>query len=484
MIHKLLTCRKYYIGFSFLVFMSCLTPKVSTDVTMKPLPTDFSMTADSVNASNDAMVNWKQYFSDSVLVNLIDTALINNLDYLTALQKINASRAQVKYAKGLSAPKVDAVAVAGQERFGDYTIDGVGNFDTNLSPNITDEQQIPNPVPEYYLGFHSSWEVDVWSRLKNKRKAAAANYLATIEGKNWIITSIITEVATTYYELLALDNEIEIIDETIELQEEQIEIVSIQKEAARANELVVNQFKALLLNYKILKLDLTQKVIQTENKLNYLLGRYPQEIYRDKSMLDSITLTNVQIGIPSDLLNNRPDIKKAEHELTATKANLRAARAAFYPSFNITAMLGLHSFNPTYIFSPQSIAYNAFGSMIAPLINQSAIKAHFRTAKAEQVEAMYNYQKSILTGYVEVYNQMTYIDNLNKMYILQNQKVNLLSKSIETASELFLTGRATYLEVIITRTATLNSKLDLVDIKKKQLTAAVNIYRALGGGWN
>lgn len=465
-----------------LVFVHCTAPKSTPEASLKTLPKMYVNNSDSLNV---AAINWKKYFTDSILVSLIDTALVNNLDVLIAYQKINASRAQVKYAKGLSAPKVQGVVNAGGEKFGDHTMSGVGNFDTNLSPNITPDQKVPEDVvPEYFLGLQSSWELDVWGKLKNKRKAATATYLASVEGKNWVVTNLITEVATTYYELLALDSEIKIIDETLELQKNQLEIVRVQKEAGRANELAVNQFQAQLLQSQILRLELRQRLIQTENRLNYLLGRYPQPITINSTTFTAALPTEIQVGIPSQLLSNRPDIKKAELELKASKANVRSAKAAFYPSFSITATLGLNSFNPDFVFSPTSLAYNAFGGLITPLINQSAIKAHYRTAKAEQIEAMYNYQKNILNGYVEVYNQMVYISNLSERYDLKYEQVGVLTNSIETASELFLTGRATYLEVILTRSATLQSKQQLIEIRKEQLTAIVNIYRALGGGWN
>jgi multidrug efflux system outer membrane protein len=482
MIQRLQKNKSIYWGLTGLLFACCMVPKSGPEASLKALPKIYANSSDSGNVGK---INWKQYFTDPVLVDLIDTALVNNLDVLIAYQKINASRAQVKYAKGLSAPKVNGAVVGGGEKFGDHTMTGVGNFDTNLSQNITPDRQVPdNVIPEYYLGLQSSWEVDVWGKLRNKRKAATAHYLATVEGKNWVVTNLITEVATTYYELLALDSEIQIIDETIELQKNQLDIVVVQKEAGRANELAVNQFQAQLLQSKILRLELGQKIVQSENHLNYLLGRYPQPITIDTTSFTAALPTQIQVGIPSQLLNNRPDIKKAELELKASKANVRSAKAAFYPTFSITAALGLNSFNPNYFFNPTSLAYNAFGGLVTPLINQSAIKAHFRTAKAEQVEAMYTYQKNILNGYVEVYNQMVYINNLSQIYDLKDQEVKVLTTSIETASELFLTGRATYLEVIVTRSATLQSKLQLIEIKKKQFTAIVNIYRALGGGWN
>jgi multidrug efflux system outer membrane protein len=460
---------------------ACVSSKSKIDLSTVALPQKYMNATDSVNV---AFINWKEYFEDPLLVGLIDTALKNNFDVLIAYQKIKSSQANVKYAKGLSAPKVQGAVVAGGEKFGEYTMTGVGNFDTNLSHNINDNQKVPDVVPEYYVGLKSSWEVDVWGKLKNKRRVATANYLATVEGKNWLVTNLISEVASTYYELLAYGSESLIIAATIKLQEDQLSIVKIQKQVGRANELAVNQFQAQLLQSQILKLELTQKIIFTENKLNSLLGRYPQTINIDTEKFDAAVPTQIQVGIPTQLLNNRPDIKKAELELKASKANLRAAKAAFYPSFNITSALGLNSFNPNFIFSPQSLAYNAFGGLITPLINQSAIKANYRSAKAEQIEAMYTYQKNILNGYVEVYNQLVYINNLNQIYELKNQEVAVLTTSIETASELFLTGRATYLEVIITRSATLQSRLQLIEIKRKRFNTVVNIYRALGGGWN
>ena len=483
MIHSFRKNKSIYFGLAGLLFVCCTKPKFNPEASLKVLPKTYINSSDSTNV---ATINWKQYFTDPILINLIDTALINNLDVLIAYQKINASHAQIKYAKGLSAPKINGRIVSGGEKFGGHTMTGVGNFDTNLSKNITSDKHVPDDgaVPEYYLGLQSSWELDVWGKVRNKRKAATATYLASVEGKNWIVTNLITEVATTYYELLSLDSEIRIIDETIGLQKKQLDIVVIQKEAGRANELAVNQFEAQLLQSKILKLELNQKIIQSENQLNSLLGRYPQPITIDSASFTMVLPTEIQVGIPSQLLSNRPDIKKAELELKASKANVLSSKAAFYPSFSITATLGLNSFNPSYIFNPTSLAYNAFGGLITPLINQSAIKAQFRTAKAEQVEAMYNYQKRILNGYVEVYNQMVYINNLSQIYDLKNQQVKVLTASIETASELFLTGRATYLEVIVTRSTTLQSKLQLIEIKKKQFTAIVNIYRALGGGWN
>ena len=469
-----------YLLVTALVYTACTTAKQSPQDSLAPLPSTYANTADTANV---ASIDWRAYFKDSTLIGLIDTALGNNLDVQMAYQRILVARANVKRARGASAPSVSAAASAGQQNYGDYTQEGVGNYDTNFSPNVSDDQHMSPDLKDLYVRLETSWEVDVWGKLKNRRRAATAKFLSSVEGRNWVITNLIAEVATTFYELLALDYELSIINETIILQSNQLSIVETQKEAGRANELAVKQFEAQVLHSQGLQIEISQRIIEAESRLNYLLGRFPQPVERDVNHFIHTVPEQVMVGVPSNLLSNRPDIKQAEYELKATKANVKAAKAAFYPTLTITGALGFRSFNPDYFITPQALVYNIFGGLVAPLVNQSAIKASFRTAKAEQVEAMYNYQKAILNGYIEVYNQLIYIKNLDKIYDLKNQEVVILTTSIETASELFLTGRATYLEIIITRSAALQARLELINIKKRQFNSVVNMYKALGGGW-
>jgi multidrug efflux system outer membrane protein len=465
---------------SIFSLLNCAPTKVSTEDAGKKIPENFLDKKDSTSSGN---VNWKKYFSDNTLLSLIDTAIVNNFDLLISMKRIEMARSNVKFSKGQYLPFVSGNIAAGQRRFGKYTMDGVGNYDTQFSPNITQDQIIPEHLPDYYAGLQSSWELDVRGKLRNKKKAAVARYLASIEGKNWVLSNLISEVASTYYELVALDIELDIIRETIVLQKDQLEIIELQKETGRANELAVKQFKAQVLNSQSLEINLLQEITENENKLNFLLGRYPQPIKRDKESFSKSISTELKLGIPTNLLANRPDIRQAEFELSATKASLNAARAAFYPSLTINAGVGFQTFNSKFLFDPQSVAYNAFGGIIAPLINMSAIKAEYRNAKANQYEALYNYQKTIINGYVEVYNQLVAINNLEKIYSLKNDEVNYLTEAINTSSELYLTGRATYLEIIITRKNALQSRLELIEIKKRQFYSNINIYKALGGGW-
>jgi outer membrane protein TolC len=189
-------------------------------------------------------------------------------------------------------------------------------------------------------------------------------------------------------------------------------------------------------------------------------------------------------GFPSQLLANRPDIREAEFKIEASKFDLQAAKAAFYPNFNITASLGFQAFNPEFLFSsPASIAYSVFGTLVAPIINMNALKAQFNTAQANQLTAMYHYQKTVLNAYVEVANQLVAIQNLQEINLLKTQQNALLKKSVGTSGELYRTARATYLEVLLAQQNALQSNIELIGVIKQQRLSAINIYKALGGGW-
>ncbi len=468
----------FTVGLAMLVIAGCKSTKIIPQAENKPLPSSYSIGSDSTNA---AAISWKEYFSDQNLINLIDTALANNFDALIALQRIQAANANVLFNKGALLPRTEVGARAAVWRFGLYTQEGAGNSTTPIYQG----EIVPTNLPDYLVGFQSSWEADITGKLRNRKKAAIARYLATVEGKNWFITNLVADVATTYYQLQALDNELEIIKENILLQENAVSVVTTQKQANAANELAVEQFTAQLLNTKSLAVEIAQQILVAENRLNFLLARLPQRINRERTLFAQPIPAQIQTGVPSDLLRNRPDIKQAELELMAAKADVKAARAAFYPSLNINGSIGFQAFKPDLLFTtPQSFVFTLVGGLSAPLINRSAIKANFKGATAYQAELLYQYHKSILNGYVEVYNELNNINNLQKIYLLRNEEVNVLSQSIETSSELFRTGRATYLEVLLSQQNALNARLDFIDVRKRQLISNVNIYKALGGGWN
>ena len=268
------------------------------------------------------------------------------------------------------------------------------------------------------------------------------------------------------------------------IQKNALEIVKVQKEAAVVTDLAVKQFEAQVFNSQALASGIQQKIAESENKINFLLARYPQKIERDKSSFISLTPKFMQVGIPSDLLKNRPDIKQAELELFATKCDVEAAKAEFYPSLNINGGMGFQAFKASYLFmTPQSLMYSIAGDLMMPVINKAGIRAAFNNANAIQMEALYNYQKSILNGYVEVTNELSNIQNLEKAYQLKSQEVNALNSSVDLSNELFRSARANYLEVLMAQRDALAAKLELVESKKNQLMSITNMYKVLGGGW-
>lgn len=459
-----------------LLIISCVGTSEIGKTKLKPMPESFSGKKDSTNV---ASINWKNYFADPVLVGLIDTALMYNQDVLIAAQKIEMARANVRLSKGLAYPSVSAFATAGQQKFGDYTMNAAGNRGTT----IYKDQPVPVNLQDYSFGLQSSWEVDFWSKLKNTRRAAVAQYLSSVEGRNWTVTNLVAEIATGYYELLALDNELDIITNAIQLQDSALQVVRVQKQAGAVNELAVKQFEAQVLSSKKMEIDVRQKISEAEAKINFFLGRYPQTITRNKSAFAHPIPVQVKVGIPTDLLKYRPDVKQAEFDLEASKANVSVAKAAFYPTFTISGTISNDAFRTSVLFTPQSFAYNALGNLIAPVINRSALKAQFMTATAVQIEALYNYQKIIMNSYMEVYNEMVNLKSVEQALDLKNREVNALNSAVNSSNILFKTGRANYLEVLNVQGNVLQSKIELVETMKNQYSSVVSIYKALGGGW-
>jgi len=462
-----------------LAVVGCKAPTPETATASAPVPESFGAAA-TQDTTNTSTVKWNEFFKDQNLVDLIDVALKNNQELNMTLQEIEIAKNDVRVRKGLLLPQVGVRAGAGVEKVGRYTSQGAGDATTEIKPGV----ETPDPLGDFTIAAYANWEVDIWKKLRNSKKAALNRYLATVEGKNFVVTNLIAEIADSYYELLALDNQLDIVKQTITLQSNALEIVKIQKQAARATELGVKKFEAEVLTSKSMEFDILQQIKETENKINFLLGRYPQEIKRTNSNFLKLLPASVTAGIPSQLLMNRPDVKQAELELVAAKLDVKVARAEFYPSLDITAAFGVQAFKPSYLFTlPESLLYSLAGDLAAPLINRNAIKAEFASANARQLQALYNYDKTILNAYLEVSNQLSKIDNLQKSYDLKSQQVDALNKSIDVSNDLFKSARVDYFEVLMTQRDALEANLELIDTKKEQLNAAVHVYRDLGGGW-
>lgn len=465
-----------------LVLASCKAPMATVikDEVKENIPQNFNQGEQADANNNSGTTPWRQFFTDPNLVVLIETALKNNQELMITLQEIEIAKSGVLAKKGRLTPTVSAGIGAGVKKAGRYTSEGAGDATTEIKPG----KEMPDPLGNFEGGLMANWEIDIWKKLRTEKESAVAHYLSTVEGKNFVLSNLIEEVANSYYELLALDNQLDIIQQYIKLQQKALEISKIQKEAAAATELAVKKFEAELAKSKATEYTIRQEITEKENEINALCGRFPQPIVRTKEDFMTTIPQTVYTGIPSQLLANRPDIKQAELELKSSKLDVEAARKEFYPSLEISATLGLEAFKPSYLVKmPESIAYNLAGELAGPLINKSAIKANFQTADAKQIQALYEYDKAILNAYLDVANLMSKVKNIDQYYKLKSEETQTLEKSIDIANQLFRNSRADYLEVLLNQRDALDAKMELVEAKQKQLSTVVDIYKSLGGGW-
>jgi multidrug efflux system outer membrane protein len=472
-----------------LVLTSCKTQKevFKTDI---QIPESYSISSEKQKIDSLAQaqvaspISWKSFFTDPMLHQLIDSAVIANFDVQIAHQRMMQARAGIQFTKGIRLPDLGLNIGSGVRRFGDYTIDGVGNYDTKFSPNLNSKQQLPNPMPDFYTGVYSTWEIDLWGKLKSKKRAALSRFLATEQGKNLILTQLVNEVAYNYYMLQLLDQELIIIKENIMLQENALEVVKIQKETGRATELAIQLMSAQVLSAKNMLLAVEIQIIELENAMNNLLGRYPQTIVRGSFSSQQDLSVQIPAGIPSEILVNRPDLQAASFELKAKNADIHAAKVAFYPSLNLNLNLGYQAFNAAFLFeSPASIAYNLVGGIVAPLVNRRALKADLMLSKASQKEAYLNYEKTIVIAFTEVYEIIQKTGMLEEMKSLKTLQVAELERSISTSRILFTSGRASYLELIASQEKYLNAQVELLMIQARRTQNQLLLFKSIGGGW-
>jgi NodT family efflux transporter outer membrane factor (OMF) lipoprotein len=475
---------KYFI-YSFLTSIAflmglggCVPTQIPSKSSSQVIPKNYSTSQDT---SSIAKMNWREYFTDPNLIALIDTALKNNQELNITLQEIEISKNEIQARKGEYLPFVSLRGGLGFDKQGRYTRLGAVEHNLDIKP----ETKFPDPLPDFMVGAFASWELDVWKKLRNAKQAAIMRYLASIEGRNFMVTNLVGEIADSYFELMALDNLLEIIQQNIEVQSNALEIIKIQKEATKVTELAVRRFEAQLLNTKSLQFEVKQQIVEIENHINFLLGRFPQPIQRSsKGLVDLKPEQFVNAGIPSQLLTYRPDIRQAEMMLASAKLDVKVAKAQFYPIIGLIGGLGFQAYKPSlWLKSPESIIYSMTGELISPLINRNALKANYRSANARQIQAIYQYEQTVLNAYLEVSNQLNKLSNMEQSFQLKAEEVRMLNLSISISGSLFNSARADYMEVLMTQRDALEAKMDMIETKKQQLHAKVNIYRALGGGW-
>lgn len=449
-----------------------LADNPSRDV-RKDLPSAFPSAAagqeDSVGKKD-----WKDFFQSPELQQLIELALKNNQELNVRLQEIVIAQAEVGARRGEYLPRLSAGVNVGVDKVGEET-----------SPGTSDRVNgLPQSLGNFQFGLMASWEVDVWGRLRNAAQAADYRALASVEAKNFMVTQLVAEIARSYYELIALDNQLEVLKRNIQIQTDALEVVRQEKQAARVTELAVQRFEAEVLKNKSRLYELEKERVLAENRINFLVGRYPQPVARNADQLKDPLPELLQTGLPSKLLENRPDVRAAELQLEAAKMDVSATRKRFYPALSLEAGVGYRAFNVVHLLNtPESLIYNLAGNLVAPLLNRAGIVADYRSANARQIQAVFDYERTLLQAFTDVANQLATFNNLKQSYDLRARQVEILGQSVDVSTVLFQSARADYMEVLLTRRDSLDAQLELIETKLSLLQATVNLYQALGGGW-
>ena len=296
-----------------LLGLSSCVPALKTQDARRSTPASYpSASLDSTDAGT---VQWRQFFKDADLRALVDSALANNQELNVLLQEISIAQNEVRARKGEYLPFVGIGAGADLEKVGRYTRNGA----VEEQLNVQEDKTFPDPLSNVWIGAQASWELDVWKKLRNAKQAAVLRYLGTVEGRNFAVTHLVAEIANSYYELMALDNQLEILRNNIAIQLDALEMVKLEKQAAKVTELAVRRFEAEVLKNRSLQFDIQQRIVETENRINFLVGRYPQPVQRNSVGFPAMVPDSIYAGLPSQLLAYRPDIRQAELELAAAK---------------------------------------------------------------------------------------------------------------------------------------------------------------------
>lgn len=464
------------LALGLLTLPSCRIPQLCCAHRGAPLPDTFD--GEACDGLPTACVGWRDFYEDPCLTCLIDQALVGNQELKILAQEVRIANVEVLARRGEYLPFVTLGAGAGVEKSGIYT--RAGAVEENL---LAGGKDFPEPLPNFLVAADVSWEIDIWRRLRNAKDAAIFRFLASRDGQNYVVTRLVADVAENYYELLALDNRLAILNKTIEIQEQTLDKAKSLKEAAEGTELGVQRFQAEVRKNESERFIIQQEIVEVENRINFLAGRFPQRVARCSPDYLNIELQALCVGVPSQLLRNRADIRQAEREVAAAGLDVRSARARFYPSFTLRAGVGYESFDAGFLFqTPESLIYNAAGELVAPVLNRAAIKAAYISANATQLQAIYNYQQTVLDAFTEVVNQMNKIDNYGRSIAIKKLQLESLEAAVDNAMKLFENAQVEYIEVLLAQRELMEARMELVETKQEQLAAVVNAYQALGGG--
>jgi multidrug efflux system outer membrane protein len=413
-----------------------------------------------------AEISWREMFTDRFLTEHIETALEKNIDIRVALQQIEASKAYLKQAKAAYLPSLTGNLSAAHFEL-------PANSGTNYPVSA---------VQQYEITADLSWEADIWGKLRSSEKAQQAAYLQSVAAHQAVKSELIANVASLYYQLLALDEQRQITLQTIINRQNSLETIKALKEAGNVTEVGVKQTEAQLYRAQAVMIDLKNEIRLLENAFSILLGEAPHAISRTELETQNITAT-LKTGVPLQLLRNRPDVLAAEYNLINAFQLTNVARSQFYPSLRLNASAGFQSLEIKNLLDPDAFLASVIGSLAQPILNRRQIRTEYEVSKAEQEIALLQFRKTVLTASREVSDALyNYEAAVEKMEV-KNNEFEAYDLATSYSEELLNNGFANYLEVLTARENSLNAQLELVWIRYTELNAMVDLYQALGGGW-
>jgi len=429
---------------------------------------------DVVTASDDstsmANLSWREVFTDTQLQTLIDSALKNNVDLQKAMLSVEMAEANLKMNRRAFAPSV---------------VFNPNGAIGRISASETANKQLGNALPitanTYAFPISASWELDIFGKVNNAKRAAKVQLLQTQEYNQAARCKIISAVATTYYTLLVLDKQLEITQQTSEVWEKQVETMKSMKIAGMVSEAAIAQSEAASTSVKISVLAIKDQIREVENAICLLLNETPRTI--ERGTLDEQTIPAImEVGVPSTLLANRPDVRIAEYSLASAYYNTNVARSQFYPSITITGTGSWLNNATGSIINPGQLLLSAAGSMLMPLFCKGQLIANLKVSKLKEEQARLDFQKTILDAGTEVSNAYFAYNLARETQELRAVQVEQLKRAEEATTSLLLLGSSTYLEVLTAQQSLLSAQQAVENDKLSTLKAIITMYEALGGG--
>jgi NodT family efflux transporter outer membrane factor (OMF) lipoprotein len=416
---------------------------------------------------------WQQLFTDTLLQRLIQQGLDNNLDLKVAVARMKSASANLKQSKAAFLPTLSVDADYTRSKTSAAQLQGFGSIGGGSIPTTN----------QYALTGSTSWEADIWGKLNSTKKAYVAALMKSEAYKRAVQTQLIADIANNYYTLLGYDKQLEITRQTISIRRNDIVTAKALKEAAKLTGADVVQSEAALYAAEVSLPDIRQNIRETENALSLLLGQTPDTIIRNH-LDNEQPMTNLQTGVPVQLLSNRPDVQEAEYTLRNAFELTNAARTYFYPSLTITGTAGWATANTLKGFFDGTFYGNLVGGLTQPIFNQGLNKQRLKLAEAQQEEAVYNFRTSMLTASQEVSNALSSYQTAVDKRNARTAQLVALNKAVDYTKELLkFTSNTNYTDVLTAETNLLAAQLSGVSDQLQQLQAVVNLYRALGGGW-